>query len=124
MLKIRKQQEETLRQETREYFEDFLAGYLCQCYPQEYDAQNPGEAFDLVHYCIGVAASYGISSETNMFAYLNLMLFLGEDFDQDPALPWAREILLDETLNEDEAVARLVDHASPDDEPDVTGPVG
>lgn len=46
-----------------------------------------------VEYGIDRAASYGIHSGRDVFRYLCLMMRFGDDFDVDPAHPWAAEIL-------------------------------
>ena len=37
--------------------------------------------------------SYGVESEYDVSRYLNLMVVFGDDFDTDPAHPWASDIL-------------------------------
>ncbi len=42
---------------------------------------------------IASAKKYGIVSERDVCKYINLMFAFGRDFDVDPKLPWAAQIL-------------------------------
>ncbi len=46
-----------------------------------------------ISYGVQRAHNYGITSECDVCKYLDLMFGLGPDFDRDPKLPWAKEIL-------------------------------
>lgn len=53
------------------------------------------------------AARYGIAREANIYYFVAAMLLCGERFDQDPALPWAQNVLNNQSLDE-EIKARLL----------------
>ena len=53
------------------------------------------------------AETYGLFSEAHVRVYCAMMLRHGRDFDADPKLPWAGDILNDETLAPRDKVARL-----------------
>jgi hypothetical protein len=58
------------------------------------------------------AHEYGFTTERNICLYLTLMATLGGNFDTDPQLPWAPQILADATLREPAArIDRLTDQA-------------
>lgn len=58
------------------------------------------------------AESHGFTSERSIRIYTELMLMLGSSFDTDPQLPWAAELLNDETItNEVARIDRLQDKA-------------
>jgi len=65
----------------------------------------------MVRKAIAHAARYGIVQAYEVSRYLDLMFLLGEDFDSDAAIPWAREILDREGTTETEKMDRLCEHA-------------
>ncbi|MEM7153896.1 MAG: hypothetical protein AAF799_13690 [Myxococcota bacterium] len=47
----------------------------------------------MIRHGVTRASGYGIESELGICRYLNLMFVFGRDFDRNPRLSWAREIL-------------------------------
>ena len=66
---------------------------------------------EMVRHGIARGESHRIVSQRGLFRYVNLMFLLGRDFDADPALPWAREILDRGSFSEDRKMDALVDRA-------------
>ena len=67
-----------------------------------------------IHYAIERAGEYGIVSERDVCIYTDVMFAFGRDFDKDPKLPWAAQILNDESLKDSpsEKVDKLYEAAS------------
>lgn len=53
------------------------------------------------------AETYGLYSEGHIRVYCGMMLRHGRDFDADPKLPWAGEILNDDQLAPRDKISRL-----------------
>lgn len=107
---------DSMRQEAKPRFATFLAEYLVDNFPELFPERND-DVDEFAHYAIDVAHAYGIESDHAVFQYTHLMILLGPDFDEDPELPWAREILLNEELDEDEAIEQLATRGLPAEEP-------
>jgi len=74
-------------------FEDHMVTHLEQFFSLQ--AQELGEAKmrEEIRYGIQRAMSYGMVTSRDICNYINLMFTCGRDFDTDPALAWAHEIL-------------------------------
>lgn len=57
---------------------------------------------------IEAATARGLDDAGGMAAYLNVMMALGPDFEQDPAYAWARQVLDDTALRPAARMQRLV----------------
>lgn len=53
------------------------------------------------------AQTYGLVSEAHIRVYCAMMLRHGRDFDADPKLPWAGDILNDDKLAPRDKISRL-----------------
>ena len=51
--------------------------------------------FQAANKAVELAEAHGISTERDLFQFVNLAIMLGARFDVDPALPWAGQILRD-----------------------------
>lgn len=51
------------------------------------------ELDDAIRHGVKRALAYGIGTERDAAKFVSLTFVLGRDFDRDPRLPWAREIL-------------------------------
>ncbi|MBN1843959.1 MAG: hypothetical protein JW883_16990 [Deltaproteobacteria bacterium] len=51
-----------------------------------------------IRYGLKRAKGYGLTTERSVRLYIEMMFLLGSGFDADPQLPWAAEILNDETI--------------------------
>lgn len=91
MLVLRNEQLEAIA-EVR--FREWLALHTQQFFPDACDRLGKGRPAFLDD---GVARArrYGFTRHADITKFVDLMLALGPDFDRDPELPWAREILTD-----------------------------
>jgi hypothetical protein len=90
MLVIRRAQTEAL---ARAAFKAWMKIHLEQFMPAHCQALGPAGTRAAIEHGIQKAACYGITAEPEVCQYIDLMFCFGRDFDEDPALPWARAIL-------------------------------
>lgn len=95
MLKIKKRQMDALRRYVIHRFEDMMCLHLLEYFPKKCAALGEQGVREVVRYGIDRAAAHGIEVYEDMCSYIDLMFCFGRDFDVDPRLPWAREILDD-----------------------------
>ncbi len=98
MLVIRKEQMDVLDQYMLNTFENLLVDHLNRYFPEKCGELGEEGLRETIRYGIKRAEDYGIVIEHQVSLYINLMFMFNRDFDQDPALPWASEILLDPSL--------------------------
>ncbi|MGD0459833.1 MAG: hypothetical protein ABSC21_19055 [Terriglobia bacterium] len=91
-------------------FEDRMIVHLNKFFPEQCKSAGEKELRETVHYGIKSAGNYGIIAESDVCKYIDVMLSLGSHFDRDPQLPWAHEILTDDSVEDPAArIARLCD---------------
>ncbi len=62
----------------------------------------------LIRYGLERAATYGVKTEAAVARYVRFQIYLGRDFDCDPAHFWARPVLSDPTFpNDAEKMTKL-----------------
>lgn len=119
MVIIRQKQIEALAQPGLEDFKDRTTVYLFELFPDECEELGFDAVRDIVRYAIEVSRTYGIVRKFHVCLYAELMFVYGLDFDQDEGLPWAQEILADESLSEDQAMEALIHYLPPRDAEDL-----
>ncbi|MBN1843972.1 MAG: hypothetical protein JW883_17055 [Deltaproteobacteria bacterium] len=113
MLKITKEQMEVFEQAAIRNFEDRILEHLNEHFPKQHSMLGEFAARNVIRQGFERAKSYGLTTERNVSLYINLMFMLGSGFDTDLQLPWAAEVLTDETiLDETERIDRLSDRAT------------
>lgn len=103
MLVIRKEQMEALENYAREKFKDRMFQHvkeLIQQDPEKHGQMDDEEIRDLVQKGIEKAESYNIESEQYIEGYIDLMVEIDPDFDEQEDMAWARSILDNEKLSE------------------------
>lgn len=112
MLVIRGEQTEAFRQAARRNFEDLMADHLRAFAPVQSKILGDAQVRKVIRLGIERAGAHSLSGRGPVRLYLELMFMLGSDFDTDPQLPWAREVLSDEAVPEQtERAGRLYDEA-------------
>ena len=94
MLTIRKEQIKALAQLEVEKFEDWMLVHLRKFFPAQCRAAGETKLLAIIRSGIERAAGYGIKTRRDVCKYIDLMVVLGPDFDEDPRLPWVAKILL------------------------------
>lgn len=74
-------------------FEQRMVRHLEARFPARCAAMDSSSLLLLVQKGIERAASHGITAEIDVCQFVELTCTLGEEFDEDPSLPWATEIL-------------------------------
>lgn len=111
MLTIREAQFQVFRQAAARALAQRIAECLAPHWPEEYGELGPDGVRELIENGIEKARKYGITQDRDLGRYVNLMLFLGEEFDSDPELPWAAETLCDPGLQPQSKLDRLLEHS-------------
>ena len=96
MLIIRREQKDRCAAQVRAVFEERMLTHLEAVFGQRCESMGRAGVRQMVRHGIEQAGSYGISAEREVCKYIDLMFIFGEQYDVDPALPWAAEILNDE----------------------------
>lgn len=74
-----------------ERFEENMLAHLNRFFPQQCADLSPQQLKDTVQYGIKRASWYGITTERDIYKFIDVILLLGPDFDRK--VPWAVEIL-------------------------------
>lgn len=106
-IRMSSQQMDAFKAVRIEQFIDSVVPHLRECFPEACDELGEQDTRALVRYGTDLAESYGIDREVCVCEFIDLMFVFGVEFDRDPELPWASEILQDETIQEQGA---LLDH--------------
>ena len=93
MLTIRPEQLVVLSQPQVKRFEDWMLAHLKKFFPKESEVAGESGLRETIQHGIKQAATYGITTERDVCKYIDLMIVLGRDFDQDEKFPWAGQIL-------------------------------
>ena len=101
MLTIRSAQVEAFSEEAMKSFEELMLPHLKKFFPEFCEAAPEPKLKALIRYGVKRAGSYQITAKRDVSRYIDLMVSLGADFDREPRLPWAGEIL--RTRNSPEA---------------------
>ncbi len=112
MLKIRSEQVQVFEQAAVRNFEDRMIEHLKKFARKHFKILSEAEIRGIIRYGWERANTHRFTSERSVRFYVELMLMLGSSFDSDPQMPWAAEILGDESmLDEAERIDRLYDKA-------------
>lgn len=107
MVVIRDQQMKTLEGFASKTFEDRVFAHLVRTWPERCSALGEAEVRASIRKGIDLAAGYGITSQSDVAGYIDLMYVHGWDFDRDPAMLWAASILQDQDLQPHTKMQRL-----------------
>ncbi len=112
MLTIRKDQMAAFSEAAIRSFVDRMIVHLHKFFPQQCEALGAIKTNEAIQYGIQRAATYSIITERDVCKYIDLMFTFDRDFDTAPHLPWAREILNDQSLEDPTTkINRLCDTA-------------
>lgn len=93
LLKIREDQMAALAAPSAELFDERLARFLCEQFPEASD-EPPAELRAAVRGQVEKAGGYGLTTERQAAVYVTCAWLLGPDFDAE--FPAAREMLASE----------------------------
>jgi hypothetical protein len=99
-MRIRKEQMAVFHRESMRLFKEETVERLRRFAPKHFE--QPGEAAARRAVDVGVerAFSYGLTAQSAVRFYIEMMFILGSGFDKDPMFPWAGEILNDPTTTD------------------------
>lgn len=95
MLIIRKEQMTILKEKERQGFVERMMDYLQKTFPNQTDPLGEEGLREEIHHGMETAEQYRMVSEREVARYIELMFYLGRDFDTSPETPWATSILKD-----------------------------
>lgn len=98
MLIIRDKQMEELKEGQRQQLENDLVRHLCEVLPENFGDRNKNNVLMIVRQGIESAALYNFVSRHCIQKYVELTATLGDNFDCNPDLAWAGEILNNPTV--------------------------
>jgi hypothetical protein len=93
MLRVRKEQFEVFEAEAVRNFEEQLIQHLRECAAGHSEVVGAPGLRQVVRLGMERAAKYGLTNRGPVRLYVELMFMCGSDFDTDPQLPWAEELL-------------------------------
>ncbi len=99
LFQIRREQIEALAAASVEQFQDNIIEHLRQVWPEETGAMTDDELLAWVRYGVDRGAPYGIDTEFDVARFIDLMFVFDTEFDTNESLPWAAEILRDDSLD-------------------------
>lgn len=100
MLVIRKEQLAVLEEYAQQGFERELVEHIKSFAPKHSAAIGTNGLRDVVDLGVERANSYGFSNKGPVRFYVEMMCMFGSDFDSDPQLPWASEVLKNENITD------------------------
>ncbi len=100
MILIRKDQKKALATAATNDFVERMLVHVNKFFPDHYEALGEDNCRELVDHGINKAAIYDIVNERDVCKYIDLMVSFGVEFDGDPELPWASEILNDKSMKD------------------------
>lgn len=92
MFKIREHHHKALRKDRLRLFEDRAIQHLRGCFPLETRSHSDGQLRERVRDCIGRANAYGLTTEQQVIAFIDVTYIEGERFDADPGGTWANKV--------------------------------
>jgi hypothetical protein len=93
-------------------FEGRMVAHLGEFFPQRCKTLGEEKTRETIQQGTVNARKYGIISEHDVCIYIDMMFEYGDDFDVDPELPWASQVLNDPEIRDPTyKVNRLFDAA-------------
>jgi hypothetical protein len=100
MITIRPAQMQAFRQAAFKQFEDEVAGHRVKFNPRHCKALGEEGVRRVIRLGFARAAEHGFTNRGPLQFYIDLMFMFGSDFDTDPQMAWAAEILVDSRLTD------------------------
>jgi len=107
MLKIRKEQAESLSRKAQEGFECRVRAHLRRVFRRQCEQIGEPAVRESIRRGIKVAGTYGVKTEYDVVRFIDLEYILCEGFDINPEMPWTAGILNDEDLTPAQKLDRL-----------------
>jgi hypothetical protein len=108
MFKIRNEQARALTTLVRDNFEERAVRHLRDHEPAETAACSDAELRRRVRQGTPRAGKYGLTTEQQVMAFVDVTYLVGPEFDTDDGQPWARGVLTDPALEPDDKASLLL----------------
>ena len=95
-------------------FESWMVRHLAEFFAEETAGLSVASVRSRIRDAVQRARGHGFVSESQWCRYVDLSFILGPEFDRDPNLPWASEILADKRLTDPEMRIDLLYGAAQD----------
>jgi hypothetical protein len=112
MLSLRSAQITALTEPRLADFEDRMRSHVGRCFMATTRTMSDQAIREVIRYGAERAQLHDICSERDVCKYINLMFVFGRDFDRDPRLPWAHEILAGARVHRDLSTIELLYQAA------------
>ena len=99
MLTIRKVQIDVIQESARKRLTTRIATCLRMHWTADFEEYGTEYCVQLIERAIDRANGYCFFTDREIARFVNLVFFLGEDFESDPEFPWAASILGNSKLN-------------------------
>jgi len=106
MLTLRPEQLQKFSDAAVKRFEDGMVVHLKKFFPEECAALGEVKLRQLIQHGIVRARLYGVTGRRDVCNYIDIMLVFGANFDIDPNLPWARQLLTNARVTDPSARMR------------------
>jgi hypothetical protein len=93
-------------------FRVWVKGHLHRFFPEACTSMTSAELASRIESTLERARSYGILQPADACRFLDVSFVLGAQFDSDPALTWARDILTDPQVRNGEMRMDLLQDAT------------
>lgn len=110
MLIISDEQMKMFDEYMKEQFVEKVAVYIRETFPEETKKLNKNELLDLVRSGWIRAKEYGLAAEWDVCRFIQYKIRLSPDFDANPEMGWAGEILVDPDFSGKEKMDRIDYH--------------
>jgi len=110
MLRIRPEQLEVFGKLSSKQFEQRMASHLRTRFAVQTAGLTDDALLGRIQVGIQKARCYGFELEPHIRSYLELSMTHGAEFDRDPKIPWAGEILRNHRLDAETKLQRLEEH--------------
>jgi len=97
-------------EQQRKRFEDEMVVYLNESYPVKAKKYSEKGLRDMIRDGIDKAKGYNITRECDLARYIELMLVLSPDFDENEKTTWAKEVLTQRRATGDFKINRIYEH--------------
>jgi len=108
MLSLRAAQIDALTEPRLADFAERMRAHVCRCFVATTRTMSDEDIREVIRCGLERAQIHGIDGERGICKYINLMFVFGRDFDRDPRLPWAREILAGARVHRDLSTIELL----------------
>jgi hypothetical protein len=111
MLKIRTEQLDALEADLLRRFEERAIEHLRMHFHDLTQLFSDEQLRQRIRECTVRSKRYGLSSEQEIMCFADTTFLLGNDFDLDPAISWARDLLDDNELDSSDKAETLLEWA-------------